>query len=1136
MENNMSRKLLDDIVLDDEVKERIRLLFEQATASGTVSFEHDWQWNAYCDVLYGFAGIQKAISSYERKERNKLDLINEDSRDRYYAEDYFKHIVQEEITLLETSLAETLSLISEEIQSLPHYSSEVLRVLLDTAFPHEFVVRIGEYQRNSYYMDEKREAQEKFVREQIRNQSFDGYSCDYLGETIFEVKDNIKKRISFANSHSEKMVCFYNEAGNWSDYFFSLPDLDDEERVALKKFLTGKEHVDKKERSLKVLSRKEYSASSSVSRIPEAIECAEIEIDNYAIIKKIGEGSGRIAYKAWDEKDECYVAVKVAKKNGGTDQSSNRKEQIEEYGEEGLAKKEGHAARQLSHKNIVRYFWRGMTDDGRAYVVEEYVEGLTLETFIDLVVKENKQWALREPAPLMLEQLLEGVAYLHEEGYVHRDIKPGNILIPDIFRYYGQDWVQKYGELRLGDLELTRRIKYSDVIKGAHGARAYTAPEVLAGIAVSYASDVFSLGIVMYETFTQKHPFVFQKTDKDDKEKITTNISKDYNYPGIHTQIASSAEIPEEYKSIIDRCLRYDPRERFQNAGEIIEQLQKARTDRKKRKKRKRAGIVTGALIGIAACALAAWQIPTYLEQRRVEADKRTAEETYQLAEDLQRAEKSPRPELIYVKDEDIIFLYRVASNIDPSNIRAKEQVCIREAGILLDNIVLQEARAYGVEDLYLIDSVKKGIFFKRKGQATDIIFPDLHDTIAICEQAISKENHFDYTAFSSLSGLYRLSGDLRHAIDAQREYVKAIMLSKDDKATYAAKQDLAKLLMENGELEEAEKIGKDTLGVKIALALQIKDEQSEGSAYGHKYHSFDSAEAKARAVIHNIEEARNKERNNNLGDITDEELAELYYLYGYACLFEHRVHPEGNYERVSLFYKIRKDEKEGRKIENPSLLDDAESALLNAIVLDETKATYYFLLAEVYKKKENDTEQKRAIKIAEQLKSLQEMQERELEVYATVYPYEISRDILQPMGLRSGELCNPYVHFSWYLKQHEPQTMIGCVPAFFSENFKWEGSIEAPVSVWYGNNNNTDTDMFIDITLIDRKKEFCEKEHCTKEEIVRYVSLVSDKEVRRLKDQKRTVNFNDGYLGSSYKDHNESKDNRVNYKEIKKQ
>ena len=88
--------------------------------------------------------------------------------------------------------------------------------------------------------------------------------------------------------------------------------------------------------------------------------------------------------------------------------------------------------------------------------------------------------------------------------------------------------------------------------------------------------------------------------------------------------------------------------------------------------------------------------------------DKEVAEDTYQLAQELERSEKEGGKNRTYVKDEDISFLYRVASNLDPTHVRAKELLCLKEAEILLDNIVLREGRPYGVDEIYILDSLKK--------------------------------------------------------------------------------------------------------------------------------------------------------------------------------------------------------------------------------------------------------------------------------------------------------------------------------------------------------------------------------------------------------------------------------------------
>ncbi len=585
-------KSLDDIVLEDDVRELIRPFFEHATASGTVSFEHDWQWNAYCDIIYALFrhgnGVFVVWESVELgREPDSLCST---------------------LQLRRVTLSEYLDYPRTYAEVLESYSPTISKVLRQSLDKHGLM---------------------KFC-------------------SLDTIKPYIMRAVQFVNNQDDKRieVCAALQSidiGNRSDgleYFERLYEFlkgaFDEEIGELKDAVAGNGFFsEKKERLKEVVAHlvsydytyRNYPYRKETSRVAEAIECVEIsehkDLAGYVIRCRVGEGAGRVVYKAYYEKDDCEVAVKVQKREGEVE-SEHRRKLEREYGRRELATHEGRLARQLTHQNLVRYFDRGTLDDGRQYVIEEYIEGNTLEKEIrqgTALHNEPRYNHSLNPAKA-IHELLQAVAYLHKKRYAHLDIKPANIMIHSP-RFITTLW-DTLKTLKLGDLELVREIYYTEnETTENYGSRIYTAPELLERNKLSLQADVFSLGIVLYELFEIEHPFLpaagqfeYRKTyiswiddDKkfydieipikqvnrdfkeEDKEVIIRNICTPEYYATLEEKIRNSKDIPERYKPLIARCLKYDPKERYVDAIEMEEEFSRIeRAEVKKEEKVKRRG------------------------------------------------------------------------------------------------------------------------------------------------------------------------------------------------------------------------------------------------------------------------------------------------------------------------------------------------------------------------------------------------------------------------------------------------------------------------------------------------------------------------------------------------------------------
>ena len=202
--------------------------------------------------------------------------------------------------------------------------------------------------------------------------------------------------------------------------------------------------------------------------------------DRYEIIKSIGEGGMANVYLAMDTFLDRKVAVKVLRGDLSTDEKFIRRFQREAYN-----------ASALSHPNIVEMYDVG-EDNGTYYIVMEYIEGRTLKQLL----KKRGNLTTPEVVDIML-QLTDGIAYAHDKYIIHRDLKPQNIMISDD----GKIKITDFGiAVALNSTQLTQT---NSVMGSVH----YLPPEQASGKGATTKSDIYSMGIMLFELLTGKLPF-----------------------------------------------------------------------------------------------------------------------------------------------------------------------------------------------------------------------------------------------------------------------------------------------------------------------------------------------------------------------------------------------------------------------------------------------------------------------------------------------------------------------------------------------------------------------------------------------------------------------------------------------------
>jgi len=272
--------------------------------------------------------------------------------------------------------------------------------------------------------------------------------------------------------------------------------------------------------------------------------------DRYQIIRTIGEGGMANVYLAYDTILNREVAVKLLRGDLADDEKFVRRFQ-----------REAISASSLSHPNIVEMYDVG-EDDGKYYIVMEYVDGKTLKSLI----KRRGGLTLTEVIDIML-QLTSAVACAHDSYIIHRDIKPQNVLIKED----GTVKITDFGiAMALNSNELTQT---NSVMGSVH----YLPPEQANGSGSTIKSDIYSLGILMFELLTGKLPF-----KGDNAVEIAIKQMRDQ----IPSVCAINSEIPQSIENIILKSCAKNPKNRYENVLEMHNDIKNALNEERKDEQR----------------------------------------------------------------------------------------------------------------------------------------------------------------------------------------------------------------------------------------------------------------------------------------------------------------------------------------------------------------------------------------------------------------------------------------------------------------------------------------------------------------------------------------------------------------------
>ncbi len=260
-------------------------------------------------------------------------------------------------------------------------------------------------------------------------------------------------------------------------------------------------------------------------------------ISHYKILEKLGEGGMGVVYKAEDTKLKRIVALKFLPQDLTRDEKSRKR-----------FMHEAQAASVLDHPNIGTIYEVDQTEDGQMFIAMACYEGESLKDKIE-----------NGPLPLDLvidvaSQIAKGLSKAHSKEIIHRDIKPANILI-------AEDAQVKIVDFGLAKLAVRTRLTKSGITLGTP---AYMSPEQAQGVEVEHHTDLWALGVVLYEMVTGKQPFPGEY-----EQAVMYSIMHEEPEPmtGVRTGV------PMELERIVNKCLQKQPSDRYQHADELLVDL-----------------------------------------------------------------------------------------------------------------------------------------------------------------------------------------------------------------------------------------------------------------------------------------------------------------------------------------------------------------------------------------------------------------------------------------------------------------------------------------------------------------------------------------------------------------------------------
>jgi predicted Ser/Thr protein kinase len=262
-------------------------------------------------------------------------------------------------------------------------------------------------------------------------------------------------------------------------------------------------------------------------------------IASYMLLEQIGYGGMAVVYRARQETLDRTVAIKILSEN-----MAASSEFMERF------RREARTAANMRHPNVITVHDFGEDERGVPYLVMEFIEGPTLADLMDAGLDDAR-------IPDLLDQIAAGLDYAHARGVIHRDIKPGNVLITEdgraVLADFGLAWLLEGAQLTLTG--------------GVIGTPEYMSPEQAAGHPFDHRADVYALGIVLYEMLVGERPFI---------SETPIGVLLQHLQDTAPSVLLARPDLPAAVGDVLARALVKDPAERYSSAGELARAFSQA--------------------------------------------------------------------------------------------------------------------------------------------------------------------------------------------------------------------------------------------------------------------------------------------------------------------------------------------------------------------------------------------------------------------------------------------------------------------------------------------------------------------------------------------------------------------------------
>jgi non-specific serine/threonine protein kinase/serine/threonine-protein kinase len=396
--------------------------------------------------------------------------------------------------------------------------------------------------------------------------------------------------------------------GRIKEVFSEAIDRPEEERASFVEGACGGDLEMRREVEVLMLAHADSEGflSGPASEMDEGPELEGRRIGPYRILSEVGRGGMGLVYRAVRDDDVFQKIVALKLVHGGANPEERRR-----------FTQERRILARLQHPNVANIMDGGTSDEGQPYLVMEYVEGEPIDVYC-----RQRELPVRDRL-LMFRKVCDAVHSAHQNLVVHRDLKPGNVLVTE------------GGEPKLLDFGIAKMMEGDESTTATLSPRltpAYASPEQVLGRPVTTATDVYALGVVLYELLADKHPY---STRGDGIEKVMKAVC-DVDPPA-PSSVSPLRGVEDDLDTIVSKAMRKEPEHRYLSAQELSEDVRRyveglpvlARGDTLAYRASRfaRRHWVAAATLLLLAASLVLGLVATLWQWRRAEANRVRAEE-----------------------------------------------------------------------------------------------------------------------------------------------------------------------------------------------------------------------------------------------------------------------------------------------------------------------------------------------------------------------------------------------------------------------------------------------------------------------------------------------------------------------------